>query len=157
MSQLPYRAPQPISQDTGAAVFDYEREEDRVAYMRALGARNVDPPLPRSTHLKIIANGRVLPYDDMLAEQRELVQNCDQFGNTDPAAWGPYVDNTEVDPDEQRIAMARAQEAILEQAAHITAHGRQPQVDPSIPLPVEYPAGVIAVADIQNLHSLLES
>lgn len=157
MSQMQYQAPQPIQQETGAAVFDLEGEEARIAYMKALGARNMDPPLVRSTHLKIIASGRVLPYDEMLAEQRDLVQNCDQFGNTDPAVWGPQVDHTVIDPDSQRLAMALAQEAILSQSAQLTSHGRQPQLDPAKPLPVDYPPGVIAVADIQNLHTLLES
>lgn len=157
MSQLHYQVPQPVQQETGAQIFDIDGEEARVAYMKALGARNMDPPLVRSTHLKIKASGRVLPYDEMLAEQGDLVQNCDQFGNTDPAVWGPQVVHVEVDPDAQRLAMAKAQEAILSQAAQMTSHGRQPQLDPAKPLPVDYPPGVIAVADIQNLHTLLES
>lgn len=158
MSQMQYQTPQPIQQETGGGVFDLVSEEARIAYMKSLGARNMDPPLVRSTHLKIIASGRVLPYDEMLAEQRDLVQNCDQFGNTDPAAWGPQVDHhTVVDPDAHRLAMAKAQEAILSQSSYLTSHGRQPQPDPAQPLPVEYPEGIIAVADIQNLHTLLES
>lgn len=152
-------APQPIQHDTGAAMFNIENEEARIAYMKALGAKNLDPPLARSTHLKIISNGRILPYDEILAEQNDLVQNCDQYGNTDPAAWGPQVDYTAVDPDAQRIAMARAQEAVLSQALHMTNTHRVAEAvdDPAAPLPTEYPKGVIAVADIQNLHSLLES
>lgn len=158
MSSQYYRnEPQPIQQADGGAVFELKSENERIAYMKSLGAKNVDPPLPKSSHLKIIATGRVLPYNDMLAEQRDLVQNCDQFGNTDPAVWGQTVDTTEVSPEEHRLAMLRAMETVLGQANQMTAPGRQPQVDPSTSYPADYPKGIIAISDIQNLHSLLES
>ncbi len=158
MSPSGWQQPKPVQHETGAALFDIDNEDARIAYLKSLGAKNTEPPLPRSTHLKIISSGRVLPYEDILAEQRDLVQNCDQFGNTDPSAWSSQVDNTEIDPNAQRIAMARAQEMVLGQAAKITNTHRVAEAvdDPGKPLPEGLPSNVIAVADIQKLHALLE-
>lgn len=57
--------------------------------------------LARSSHLKNKRTGLVLPWNEMLAEQTDIMVNCDASGNTDPEAWEPTV-NPEVYSDEEK-------------------------------------------------------
>ena len=118
-----------------------EEEQARVNYMRAMGAKNLDPPLPRSSHLKLIRSGHVVPYNDILALQRDLVVNCDILGNTDPAAWRPTVQSDPVDTVEEQAALVAAQAQVLATASEITNRDRQPDAADLSPRPEKMPDG----------------
>lgn len=79
--------PQPVRQENPEVILDEDFANNRVAKMRKMGATNAAPPLAPSTHLKNKVTGIIFPWTAALAEQRDILVNCDEFGNTDPAAW----------------------------------------------------------------------
>lgn len=154
----------PIDSAPVVNVLDLD-EESRVAYMKSLGARNVDPPLPRSTHLKNKLNGRILPWNNLLAEQRDIMECCDAEGNTDPSCWMPTVNEEEYDPAEHSLLMTRAQDAIYQQSAGITNQYRSEDAVNMNPRPMDYANGAvpyeqvstITVDDLNNLEAMVEA
>ena len=131
--------------NTGA-IFDLD-DNARIAYMKSLGAKNVDPPLIRSSHVKNTKTGLVLPWNEMLAEQRDIMVNCDANGNTDPAAWLPTVEVGEISEDE-RMELLHARSLSVAQGNAMSSGFRDPSVvDPNQPQQQGYPAGVTAVGD----------
>ena len=150
MSQV---VPQPLERSIPDKVFDLPNDDARIAYLKFLGAKNVDPPLPHSTHLRNKVNGRILPWDEMLAEQRDIMECCDVYGNTDPAVWGPQViDAAGVDTDEKRIALVKAQEVLLSQSAGLTETHRLEDAPRSLsPQPMALPNDAVPYDDIESL------
>lgn len=104
--------PTTVAPISGGVVLDQNFAENRIESMRAMGATNVDPPLARSSFLKNTRTGLVLPWSQGLAEQRDIMVNCDVNGNTDPAAWASSVNPVDYDPDEQNALMQQAMTAI---------------------------------------------
>lgn len=128
------------------AIFDMD-DNARIAYMKSMGAKNVDPPLVRSSHVKNVKTGLVLPWNEMLAEQRDIMVNCDANGNTDPSAWLPTVEVGEISDDE-RMELLHARSLNVAQGNSMSSGFRDPSfVDPNRPPQVGYPAGVTAVGD----------
>lgn len=150
MSQV-YK-PQPIG---GAPAMDdvFQHDgEDRVEYMRRLGARNTDPPLPHSSHLKIKASGRILPWDMLLAAQTELVECCDETGNTDPDVWKLTVKDEPYDPDANKKLMMQAQATALAQAEKMSnEHRVEDALDMSVKPMTSYPQGVVSYKDLDSI------
>lgn len=140
---------QPIPPQSYADVFDMA-EERRISYMKSLGAKNLDPPLPRSSHLRNKVNGRVLPWDEMLAEQRDIMECCDANGNTDPAAWLSSVDTSEHNPEERAELMVQAQAQVLAQATATQDIYRQPNTRGEYAPDGGFPAGVVTYDDIET-------
>ena len=84
--------PQKLPVEGGSSdIFNLDSESQRVDYMRSQGAKNVDPPLQRSSHLRMKTTGTILPWEPILSEQTDIVECCDAHGNTDPAVWGATV------------------------------------------------------------------
>lgn len=160
MSQTNYTMqPQPVAQPTGSAIFDFQTDAERVAYMRALGAKNTEPPLVRSTHLRVKATGQVHPWNELMAEQSALVDNCDEFGNTDPDAWAPEVNQEEYDENEKLMLMAKAKAQMVAQreGKHMHSdHAVQGSPNPDVPLPMEYPNAAVPYDEIEKLVAMLE-
>lgn len=105
-------------------IMDTPNEEARIALMRQLGVANVDPPLPHSPCLKNIKTGVVLPWNELLAAQRDLVVCCDENGNTDEAAWGPKV--IQGGPTNEELLLAAQQRlTIRKEAETVTAQYQQ--------------------------------
>lgn len=150
MSQQ-YR-PQPIG---GAPAMDdvFQHDgEDRVEYMKRLGARNTDPPLPQSSHLKIKATGRVLPWQPLLAMQTELVECCDATGDTDPEAWGPTVKQEVFDPEANKKLMMQAQAVALAQAEKMSNEHKVVDALDMTPQPMSsFPEGVVSYKDVDSI------
>lgn len=132
-------------------------EEERAASMRALGAKNIAPPLPRSSHLLLKRSGHVIPYDPMFAEQRDLVANCDATGNTDPAAWMPTVVEEVVDPVAERSRLAAAQAEVLTQAMSMSTRYRMPDAVDLSPRPMEMPNGAVPIKDLPASDLMADS
>lgn len=82
--------PTTVSHLPGEVILD-QPIEDTVAHLKAMGVRNTEPPLPHSAFLKNQKTGLILPWTIDLAEQRDIMVNCDANGNTDPAAWAASV------------------------------------------------------------------
>ena len=99
----------PVEQQNVSDVFDLSAEE-RVSYLQHLGVKNATPPLEHSPCLRNKKSGLVLPWNPMLAEQRDIMECCDATGNTAPEAWKPLVldDNAETSDDLMAAAMAVA-------------------------------------------------
>lgn len=130
-------------------------DEARLAYMKQMGVRNILPPLPHSPCLKNKKTGIVLPWNNLLAEQQDLVECCDEHGNTDPAAWQPKVITKEAMTQEELLM--RSQQQIIMQQFEDKQFAR-PATDTH---PNEGPSdyerlGVIAFADIQKLRQDLK-
>lgn len=129
-----------------AAIFDMD-DAARIAYMKSMGAKNVDPPLVHSSHVKNVKTGLVLPWNEMLAEQRDIMVNCDAYGNTDPSAWMPTVIDGELS-DDDRMDMLHARSLNVSHGNDMASGFRDPSVvDPNQPPKAGYPAGVTAVGD----------
>lgn len=99
--------PQPVTQADPTIVLDQNFAINAVEEMRKLGAKNVAPPLAPSTHLKNIKTGLIFPWTAALAEQRDILVNCDENGNTDPAVWRQTM-LTEQDLPDQTDLMQQA-------------------------------------------------
>lgn len=99
--------PQPVTQADPTIVLDQNFANNAMEEMRKLGAKNAAPPLAPSTHLKNIKTGIIFPWTAALAEQRDILVNCDVNGNTDPAAWQKTVRNEQDVPD-QNVLMQQA-------------------------------------------------
>lgn len=88
-----------------STVFNLNSEE-RAGFLEHLGVKNATPPLAHSPCLKNKKTGIILPWNPMLAEQRDILECCDEQGNTDPAAWQDKVQ--EDSPEDERELMAAA-------------------------------------------------
>lgn len=94
-------------------IMDAPDEESRLALMQKLGVVNAIPPLPHSPCLKNIKTGVVLPWNELLAAQRDLVVCCDENGNTDEAVWGPKV--VTGGPTNEELAIMARQRIMMRQ------------------------------------------
>lgn len=132
---MEYRQAQPVMQADPTIVLDQHFSENAMDEMRKLGAMNAAPPLAPSTHLKNRITGVILPWTPGLAEMRDILVNCDEYGNTDPAAWKKTARREEDIPDRDELTqMAYAQ---LRQP-EMPFLQREP---PKLNEPVEFPAG----------------
>lgn len=151
--------PTTVSPVPAGQVLDQEFEANRVAAMRAMGAKNVDPPLARSAYLKNTKTGLVLPWSQGLAEQRDIMVNCDAQGNTDPAAWSPTINPASYTPAEQDALMQRAMSAIAGYRQHEvpvpSQEMNQPVVFPHDAKPLEEYFAEENAAVVDNLDAAL--
>lgn len=137
--------PTPVKGVDPATVLDADFAANKNEYMTAMGAKNIAPPLARSSHLKNIKTGLIFPWNLGMAKQFDLMVNCDASGNTDPAAWQTTV-NPEEYSEEEHDAAIRAAYA---QISHNADTGRFQQGEPLAPQePQGFPEGV------QTLESL---
>lgn len=134
-----------------------QSEQERVDFMRGRGAKNVDPPLPRSSHLKLLRSGHVVPYNEMLAAQRDLVANCDQYGDTNPEAWMPtVVQDTEL-TEEEHIRIMQAQGAVLSQALAMSSKHRAVDAVDISPRPMDMPCGAVPLIKMGDIREGLDA
>lgn len=125
--------PQPVAQADPSIVLDQNFAVNAQAEMRALGAKNIEPPLAPSTHLKNIQTGVIFPWTAALAEQRDILVNCDAMGNTDPAAWQQTV-RAEQDLPDQTTLMQQAY-ARLQQKPQPFMQATPPRLNEPAPMP----------------------
>lgn len=141
-------------------VLDQNFALNRVEAMRAMGAKNVDPPLARSPYLKNINTGLVLPWSQGLAEQRDIMVNCDASGNTDPAAWASSVNPVGYSPEEQDALMQQAMTAIAGRRQHEVLMPKQemnaPVVFPHGARPMDEYMAEANAAIVDDLDAMLE-
>ena len=96
-----------------STVFNLNSEE-RAGFLEHLGVKNATPPLAHSPCLKNKQTGIILPWNPMLAEQRDILECCDEQGNTDPAAWQDKVQEDSSE-DERELMAAALNEATSRQ------------------------------------------
>lgn len=96
-----------------STVFNLNSEE-RAGFLEHLGVKNATPPLAHSPCLKNKKTGIILPWNPMLAEQRDILECCDEQGNTDPAAWQGKVQEDSSE-DERELMAAALNEATSRQ------------------------------------------
>ena len=97
-----------------STVFNLNSEE-RAGFLEHLGVKNATPPLAHSPCLKNKKTGIILPWNPMLAEQRDILECCDEQGNTDPAAWQAKVQEDSSE-DERELMAAALNEATSRQS-----------------------------------------
>lgn len=149
--------PTVIYQSPNADVFNYQDAAGREQYMRDLGATNIAPPLVRSTHLRNKKTGMIFPWNDMLAEQRDIMENCDEHGNTDPAAWMPQVNPEDFDQEAYRQEMAAASlKAMTVSRGMQQGYMHIDSRDRLVPDPVEFPHKAVPFDDLQKLLDMVE-
>lgn len=141
--------PTPVPQGSYDQIFDMS-EENRIAYMKSLGAKNLDPPLPHSSHLKNRTTGVIYPWCEELAEQGDIMVCCDADGDENPDAWGPTVmpDFQEADKSEL-LAQARAD--ILVQASKVQGKFQVDFKQPDYTPDGGFPQGVMSFDDLDKL------
>ena len=96
-----------------STVFNLNSEE-RAGFLEHLGVKNATPPLAHSPCLKNKKTGIILPWNPMLAEQRDILECCDEQGNTYPAAWQDKVQEDSSE-DERELMAAALNEATSRQ------------------------------------------
>lgn len=130
---------QTIPQPAGSHLLSLPPEQREAEAIR-MGIKNAGPPLPRSSHLKIKATGVVLPWDDILAEQKDLVVCCDAEGNTSPADWSLTASFVAPMTPEQEAAYAASQQIVAQQGQAMSS---EYIAENAVTVkPHEYPAGV---------------
>ena len=112
--------PTPVAGVDLAGILNEQDLASRQAAMRRAGAQNTSPPLPRSSHLRNKKTGLVLPWNDILAEQRDIMECCDSEGNTDPTAWMGTVNPAGYTDEERDELMVQARSVVLQQAQSVT-------------------------------------
>lgn len=135
--------PTPVAPEDARQLLEMQSFDERQAYAKKLGVRNVNPPLPPSPCVRIKATGMVLPWNELLAEQSDLCECCDETGNTDPAAWQPKV-RQHVVPDEE--LHRQAQSIIMAQGNEMSS-GFTVQNPVSLK-PATYPDNVVPFSDM---------
>lgn len=155
-----YPEARPIGSPATVGVLSLESDAARDEYMRQLGAVNIRPPLPRSTHLRNKRNGHVLPWEEILAEQPDIFDCCDASGNTDPSAWETDVDYSDYDPEDRQVAILQAQErALLQAREHATTMMGDFKVEsirnPNVVKTSEYPNGAVPYENVDKLTDKL--
>lgn len=152
--------PTTVSPIPAEQVLDQNFALNRVEAMRAMGAKNVDPPLARSAYLKNIKTGLVLPWSQGLAEQRDIMVNCDVNGNTDPTAWVSSVNPVGYTSAEQDALMQQAMTAIAGRRQYEipmpTQEMNQPVVFPHGARPMDEYMAEANAAIVDNLDAMLE-
>lgn len=143
-------APQNASQ-----IFELTGDE-RVAYMKALGARNVDPPLPRSSHLRNKKTGVVFPWNELLAEQYDVMECCDASGNTDPAAWQATVAMAPLPDEDNALMAAKALDTTLGVATGLTDTYRSAEAPVVAPVETRLPDGTEFYDDVNPVPAATE-
>lgn len=141
----------PISGYDPRSLLDAQSEAERTALMRQMGVMNVDPPLPHSPCLKIIKTGIVLPWNELLAQQRDLVVCCDETGNTDPAAW---ADKVVEDAPSNEVLTLMAQQSLFSENHNPYEH-YMPEAKQVTGASEYEKLGVISYADVQLLQEKL--
>lgn len=95
--------PQPVTPVNPSIILDQNFAANSTAMMAAMGARNAAPPLSPSTHLINKTTGIIFPWTPALAMQHDVLENCDEFGNTDPAAWQKTVRDEQDVPTQEDL------------------------------------------------------
>lgn len=134
-------------------VFDAKSGDELNGVLRSLGAVNARPPLPHTPYVKIKKTGRILPWNPLLADQGELVENCDVNGNTDPNAWKDSVvtEGGELSPEELALYSSK----IMEQATHMQEGFKQTYVAPAIHPVEQQEPKFHTFNDVESLRALL--
>lgn len=104
----------PVGSQDASDVFSLNSEE-RADFLQHLGVKNATPPLAHSPCLKNKKTGLILPWNPMLAEQRDILECCDETGNTDPAAWQDKVQDDSPDDDSRDLMATALTEATSKQ------------------------------------------
>ena len=130
-------------------------ESQRAAYLQSMGIKNAIPPLPWSPCLKNQKTGVILPWSAMLAEQRDVLVNCDEQGRTDPALWADRL------PELQEEAPDALMDEALAQATRKTVQSVMAPFKPTMKLSEQAPADAgygdaVPYADIENLLAQAE-
>jgi hypothetical protein len=76
--------------------------------LRRIGAMNIDPALPPSTHVKSRRTGAIFVWHLTYAAQPSEYVNCDASGNEDPQAWMNFNARLPEDPDLVPVAIKEA-------------------------------------------------
>lgn len=143
---------QPMAGYDPRVIMDAQTEQERTAIMRSMGVANLDPPLPHSPCLKVVKTGVVHPWNELLAQQRDLVVCCDEKGNTDPKVWEPKVKH---DTTTSEMLALLAQQNLFK---HDNAFERPMTQARQVIGPTDYDRkDVVSYADIEKLQEKLNA
>lgn len=78
---------QQMQQDRQMGNFTFVEYDERANELQAMGAANWQPPLPVSPCIRVKSTGEIHQWAEFFAARPDLCENCDEQGNTDPAAW----------------------------------------------------------------------
>lgn len=111
----------------------------------ASAGANGREPLVRSSHLINIKTGMIFPWDPILAEQTDILRNCDAMGNTDPAAWGPTVNPVAYTEEERDTNYWRARDSMFRHDVDAAVVPYQQSPEGNTPVVTEIPQDVVTL------------
>ncbi len=115
--------------------------------LRANGITNCRPPLPKSSHLKVMRTGKIYPWSEALAVQFGRVVNCDVHGNTDEEAWnGTYVEPGDVD-------YTHIESAVMEHMGKFSGYYQADDMRPAARGTKSFPEGAVFMKDVQRAET----
>lgn len=154
---FPTRTAGPVPMYSADALMDADAET-RANMMSNMGVRNAMPPLPHSPCVRNRRTGVVLPWNELLSEQQDLFDCCDEEGNTDPAAWEDKVIRNA--PSQQELSMmARERLFVIRDAQSQGQQGFARPVEPAVQRNTSGVSeleklGVTPYANIANLQGM---
>lgn len=77
-----------LQNDRAAQNYFNQQHDERMAKLAEMDPANSVPALGRAPCVRIKATGMILPWHPDFAARPDLVEDCDENGNTDPASWG---------------------------------------------------------------------
>ena len=76
-----------MQQDRMNGNVSHEPDDEMMARLRDMGAKNIEPPLPRSKYIRIKATGEIHMWTEFFASRPDLCECCDEYGSTDSTKW----------------------------------------------------------------------
>lgn len=81
-----------LQNDRAAQNYFDQQHDERMAELANMNPANSAPALGRAPCVRIKATGMILPWHPDFAARPDLVEDCDENGNTDPASWGAKIE-----------------------------------------------------------------
>lgn len=124
-----------------------EQVLDTLQRAGAFAGANGREPLARSSHLINIKTGMIFPWDPLLAEQTDILRNCDATGNTDPAAWEPTVNPVAYSEEERDTAYWKARDRMFRHDVDAAVATYQQAPEGNTPIVADIPNDVVTLDD----------
>lgn len=140
--------PTPVKPVEPKHLLDQQFAEHAPEMMRQMGATNTEGPLPLSPYLKNIKTGVILPWSAPLAEQRDIMVNCDIDGNTDPVMWQRVDMSSTVSEADMLSYVGYMQDAMAAAGDYNKYEHGVPTNNVELNKPVKFPDGALPMLEL---------
>lgn len=101
-----------LQNDRAAQNYFNQQHDERMAELANMNPANSAPALGRAPCVKVKATGMVLPWHPDFANRPDLVEDCDENGNTDPASWGAKIEAHDPAPAQGVVVLPKNRVAV---------------------------------------------